>query len=204
MFTEHVQPRAEKRAATRQKVLDSAERLFRSKGFSGTTVRQIAADADVSVGTVMAVGDKDSLLVAIFDGWIAAVHRERADSRDSGASTVAPAEVTDEVLDVFRPFVEYLTRDQELSRDYLAVVISGAHPSLVFHDLASALKAEIAATLAHSGLGSVAADRDSRVIYFSYLGILMAASGGAMEPREIIGQLQEVIHLVTSRQGEQP
>ncbi|QRX90089.1 TetR family transcriptional regulator [Streptomyces noursei] len=68
-------------------MLSAAERLFRDQGFGATTVRQIATDAAVSTGTVMSVGDKDALLVAIFDSWIDAVHRARTDDQDE---TVAP------------------------------------------------------------------------------------------------------------------
>ncbi|MEU5300944.1 TetR family transcriptional regulator [Streptomyces noursei] len=45
MFSERVQSRAAQREATRQRVLSTAERLFRDQGFGATTVRQIAADA---------------------------------------------------------------------------------------------------------------------------------------------------------------
>ncbi len=82
MFNEHVQSRSDAKASTTQRVLATADRLFREDGFAATTVRRIAAEADVSVGTVMGVGDKDGLLIAIVDQWIAAVHAAR-----TGAST---------------------------------------------------------------------------------------------------------------------
>src|SRR4051794_31927704 len=67
MFTERVHSRAQAREANRGKDLRAAESLFVRQGFAPTTIRQIAEDAAVSVGTVMSVTDKNGLLVAIFD-----------------------------------------------------------------------------------------------------------------------------------------
>jgi AcrR family transcriptional regulator len=46
--------RAENKARTRQKVLDSAKRLFMAHGYEGATMRDIAADAGLSTGAVFA------------------------------------------------------------------------------------------------------------------------------------------------------
>src|ERR1700710_582460 len=46
--------RAENKARTRQKVLDSAKRLFMTHGYEGATMRDIAADAGLSTGAVFA------------------------------------------------------------------------------------------------------------------------------------------------------
>lgn len=64
MFSERivVPTRSELREATRLRVLDSARRLFEARGFNATTVRAIAADAGVSAGTVMTVGDRKSVV----------------------------------------------------------------------------------------------------------------------------------------------
>ncbi|MEV6661131.1 TetR family transcriptional regulator [Nocardia fluminea] len=43
----------------------AAERLCRAQGFKATTIRQIAAEANVSTGTVMTAGEKDALLVKL-------------------------------------------------------------------------------------------------------------------------------------------
>ena len=71
--------REQLRQATHQRVLQAAERLFQDRGFAATTVRDIAAAADVSVGTVISVGDKRSLLVQVFDSKISAEHEQRPD-----------------------------------------------------------------------------------------------------------------------------
>ena len=69
---------AEKRQATESRVLNEARRLFEQRGFTATTIRDIAHAAGVSVGTVMAAGDKPALLVQVFDDLIAAEHATRS------------------------------------------------------------------------------------------------------------------------------
>ena len=59
--------REEQASATRQRVLESAGRCFASKGFTGTTLGAIAADAGVSVETVQAHGPKKRLLLAALE-----------------------------------------------------------------------------------------------------------------------------------------
>jgi AcrR family transcriptional regulator len=46
--------RAESKARTRQKVLESARRLFMARGYEGATMRDIAADAGLSTGALFA------------------------------------------------------------------------------------------------------------------------------------------------------
>jgi AcrR family transcriptional regulator len=201
MFTEPVQSRPAKRETTRRKVLAAAERLFREQGFGATTVRQIASDAGVSTGTVMSVGDKDALLVAIFDRWIDAVHRERksADSAASGPLTAGVA--AQAVMALFEPFIRYFALDDELSREYAAIIVRGERESTIFKNLALSLIAEIDAVLARAGLSDVDADRGARIIYFSYLGLLMTVSNGAIGEHDAIGRLHEVIGFVIAHEG---
>lgn len=184
-------------------MLASAEQLFRQHGFGATTIRQIAADADVSIGTVMAVGDKDALLIAIVDGWITAVHRSRSGNHGDSHSRLAATAAVQEVMSVFEPFIEYLFRDRQLSRAYAAIIVRGTHESAIFQDLALALIAEIDAALSRSSLTPAAASRGARAIYFSYIGILIAAGSGAFAEQAVVDQLREVVSFVISPQGEQ-
>ncbi|MER6989089.1 TetR/AcrR family transcriptional regulator [Saccharopolyspora hirsuta] len=197
MFSEHVQSRAEKRAETRQKVLAAAERLFREQGFGATTIRKIAAEAGVSTGTVMSVGDKDALLVAIFDIWIEAVHRERAD----GGPPASAGSGVDGVMALIEPFIRYFMLDEELSREYAAIVVRGVHESEIFRELADSLIAELAGALGRAGLAEADADRGARVVYFAYLGILMNIAHGTVRESEAVDQLREVIGFAIARGG---
>ena len=58
--------RAAQAAQTRQRILDSAVRLFAEGGYSATTLPDIAAEAEVSVETIQAHGPKRALLLAAF------------------------------------------------------------------------------------------------------------------------------------------
>jgi AcrR family transcriptional regulator len=59
-------------AATRRAVLDAAAHLFRERGYSATTIEQVAARAGVSKPTVFtAVGNKQALMSAVRDVAIA-------------------------------------------------------------------------------------------------------------------------------------
>jgi AcrR family transcriptional regulator len=197
MFTEPVQNRSEKRESTRLGVLAAAERLFREQGFGATTVRQIAADAEVSTGTVMAVGDKAALLVAIFDGWIGAVHDGRSATRRAvrGSGSVLDA------MDVFEPFINYFARDRELSGEYAAIIARGSHESAIFQNLAESLVAEIEEVLLRTGLTRAEAEQGSRVIYFAYLGIIMTMNNGAVDMQTSIDRLRDVVGFVISHTG---
>jgi AcrR family transcriptional regulator len=59
--------RQEQALRTRAAVLDAAGRLFVAKGFGATTMKDIAAEADVSVESVYAQGGKSALLLACVD-----------------------------------------------------------------------------------------------------------------------------------------
>lgn len=192
MFSEHVQSRVEARDATRRKVLAAAERLFRAQGFAATTVRQIAADAGVSAGSVMAVGDKDALLVAVFDEWIGAVHRARG---EGGELPDSPGEA---VMALFEPFIVYFAQDPGLSREYSSIIVRGTHESAIFAELALALVAEIENVLAGTGLDRAEAARRARIVYFAYLGIVMTAGNQAAVGGSPLEQLREVISFALS------
>ncbi|WP_067270771.1 TetR/AcrR family transcriptional regulator [Streptomyces jeddahensis] len=195
MFIERVQSRAERRQLSREKVLAAAERLFREQGFDATTVRQIAAEAGLSAGSVMAVGDKHGLLVAIFDGWIDAVHRER----DRGRSEQPSADTVDDVIALIEPFVDYFALDLELSREYAATIVRGRHDSAIFQNLGLTLIGEIQQVLSRAGHDEDDAGRAARSIYFAYLGILMTVSNGALPDDVGREGFRDVVSLIVNR-----
>ncbi|MFE9328694.1 TetR/AcrR family transcriptional regulator [Nocardia sp. NPDC052278] len=200
MFNEHVQSRSEQQAATRQKVLSAADRLFRAQGFKATTIRQIAADANVSTGTVMGVGEKDALLVSLFDNWISAVHNSRRTELTPATSTAT----TEDVLMLFEPFVGHFAVDSELSREYLSILVRGNHESAIFRDLALALLAELETVLARSALPRSQVGLGARTIYLAYLGLLMTAASGAIAMPDAADQLRQTIEFViTHPKGNQ-
>lgn len=206
MFSERVQSRAERRANTHARVLAAAEQLFRATGFDATTIRDIAALAQVSTGTVMTVGDKDSLLVAVYDEWISSVHRERQSDVIDNAGPLATGATPQAILNLFTPFVEHFARDPALSRAYAAIIVSGRADSQIFKQLRQALISEIEATLVRGGLEHKRAERGAYVIYFGYLGLLMSAGAddGGSAAASDLEHFLNIIDFVTtsSNQGE--
>lgn len=185
MFSERVHStRAERKSATRERVIASAQRLFVEQGFGVTTIRQIAADAGVSVGTVMGVGDKNSLLLAAFDGWIGAVHRGRGE--------VSPGrDPVTRIGDVVQPFLDIFDADLDLAREYGAVLARGSASTEVFGALAAALQNDFATVFADAGLGPDA-EPAARAVYLAYLGLVMTSAVVESDAAAIRADLEAV------------
>lgn len=169
-------------------VLASAEALFRTRGFAGTAVRDIAEHAQVSVGTVMSVGDKAALLVHVYERRIAAIHEELAASSASGQ--VKKAALVETVVRLFDPFLDYFAADPDLSRAYASIAVgSGGESSAMFGTLAAELKDEVRAVLKAAG-----ADRPTKraqAIYFGYIGMLMCTAAGSVD----VGDMRQELEL---------
>jgi AcrR family transcriptional regulator len=73
----HLSVRKSQKAATRQRVLDAARELFETKGFDGTTVREIASLATVSVGSVFTTfSSKGDILSQVMADRLDALYAE--------------------------------------------------------------------------------------------------------------------------------
>jgi AcrR family transcriptional regulator len=127
MFIEHVQDESAMQPSTSfrragqqaraQRVLDAAAALFGERGFDATSVRDIAAAASVSVGTVLNVGDKTGLFLAVLEdhafavvgGGIAGLRGAPVDDRS----------LADEIAGVFDAAITWVATHREVTRDYL-------------------------------------------------------------------------------------
>jgi AcrR family transcriptional regulator len=66
-----VATQVERRAATRQRLLDAAAELFAERGVEGSSVDAIAERADRTSGAIYDhFGGKDGLLFALLEGWV--------------------------------------------------------------------------------------------------------------------------------------
>lgn len=119
------------RAETEQKVLCAAQELFDQHGYTHATIRDIACHANVSVGTVISVGDKEALLVQIFDQLIEAEHQHRAPTAAHGC--------VERCLELVRPFLTLFVERLDLARVYASILLSGRHSSEVFQALGERL-----------------------------------------------------------------
>lgn len=193
MFSEPVQSRGEQREATRRRVIAVADRLFREQGFTATSIRQIAAEAGVSTGTVIAVGDKSTLLASVFESSIAALQSEHAERPDAIPDARTTAE---RIASLFLPFLTLFARDQELSREYAAVLVRGAHDSAIFTQMADELMLTISAELERAGQTAGRAAAASRTIYLSYLGILFSWAGSDSDVPTALSDLAAAISTI--------
>jgi len=161
--------RAEQREDTHARVLSAASRQFYERGFTQTTIRDIAQAAGVSTGTVMLVGDKPALLVHAFDEQIARIHAER---HDAHLPTGIPAQgAAGQILGLLTPFLDLFTSRGDLARVYASILVEGRTDSTLFTDLAATLISEMAQVL-RAGLAESKAVSLARSIYLAYIGTL--------------------------------
>lgn len=93
--------REERARETRRRILDAAQGCFVARGYAGTTVRQVAAGAEVSVPTVeLLFGTKAALLKAAIDVAIAGDDEQVAVLDRGWAETARNASTVGEVLSV--------------------------------------------------------------------------------------------------------
>lgn len=172
MFSEQVQSsRATQKEATRNKVLDTAYVLFVSVGYADTNVRAIAQKANVSVGTVMNVGSKQSLLIQTIGHRITVMHDELRGQSDN-------------LLDVLAPFLKMFTGQEELSKAYGAALITQGDNGEILNELRTLLVDEIVLRLGNM-LPKDDAKEFATILYNIYLGLLLGWAAGAYDTDEL-------------------
>lgn len=185
------------RRETRENVLRAAAELFEEQGYAETTIRDISASAGVSVGSVMAVGEKRALLVATFDRSIAGLHRRRCPP--------ATGSRVERIMALFEPFLVLFTTRPALSREYASVLVAGGHASTVFTELAETLMQEIRALLGESNAdtstdtstdASTDASARARAVYLAYLGSLFAWAGGLGDSATLGDELRRSLTVI--------
>ncbi|WP_244670242.1 TetR/AcrR family transcriptional regulator [Rhodoplanes elegans] len=94
-----------------RRIKEAARELFVSKGFDDTTIRQIATQAEVGLGTVFIyAANKRDLLFLIANEGLDEVAGAAAAAVDPDAALI------DNLLAVFRPHYAFFQRQPELSR----------------------------------------------------------------------------------------
>ena len=186
------------RQATRRAVLQAAARLFEERGFLSTTVRDIAHEANVSVGTVMAAGEKEALLVEIFDDLIGE-RQQLADEQVLNASVRCGADV----VAVVEPFVMFFEEHRDLAQAYASILVSGRHSSIVFTDLARRLIAVFEHHMTACGYsGPMEARGRAEALHAAYIGSLFIWSATPERPAsEFLAQLRDVFVAICLNQG---
>lgn len=117
--------RQEGRELRLRAVRQAAGRLFQEQGYDSTTVRQIAAAAGVSTGTVMNCGDKAALLLQTVED---AIDTLMPQANPVGVN-LDPVEV---VWRCYAPYFDFYAAVPELARPYTVLLLSAGldHPAL--------------------------------------------------------------------------
>jgi AcrR family transcriptional regulator len=106
--------RERKKLIRLQRIVAAARDLFINKGFSNTTIQDIAAEADVGLGTLyLYAKSKEDLLVMVFKDDILLM------IETSYASIPADAPLLDQLMVFFDVHIRYHAHDQVLSRTVL-------------------------------------------------------------------------------------
>ncbi|MDK0524666.1 hypothetical protein [Streptomyces sp. ML-6] len=138
---------------------------------------------------MMMVGDKNALLVRVFDSMVAAEHARRA---DIDLQSTGPDVCVDRLGVLVQPFVLLFTDSPELARSYASILVSGAHSSSLFTDLAAQLIDDFAAAITMRGCSSQAdAPAKAKALYAAYVGTLFTWSAlGSADPSGLTDSLR--------------
>jgi len=101
---------------TKDRILDSAERLFAERGFAATSTRTITTEAGVNLAAVnYHFGSKGSLMLAIFERRLGPINTQRMEMLGE-LEEAAPGEAL-KVEDVLRAFLAPVFETFERSRE---------------------------------------------------------------------------------------
>ncbi|MEX0740255.1 MAG: TetR/AcrR family transcriptional regulator [Pseudohongiella sp.] len=106
--------RERKKLIRLQRIVAAARKLFIDKGFTTTTIQDIAVEADVGLGTLyLYAKSKEDLLVLVFKDDILKMI-------DESYAGIAPGEpLLDQLMAFFEGHISYHMKDQTLSRTVL-------------------------------------------------------------------------------------
>lgn len=106
--------RERKKLIRLQRIVAAARRLFLKKGFSTTTIQDIAAEADIGLGTLyLYASSKEDLLVMVFKDDILKM------IETSYTSIPPDASLLEQFMVFFEGHIDYHNQDQALSRTVL-------------------------------------------------------------------------------------
>ncbi|WP_372660096.1 TetR/AcrR family transcriptional regulator [Amycolatopsis kentuckyensis] len=138
--------RAERARQTRAHVVTTAGRLFAERGYAGTSMRQIAAAAGVSLETVTQTGRKADLLLAAFrDGFAGnpdAVNLDRLVGRGT----------LEELPEMVARLASGVRRSLPIWRAFTTAAMADPAVAAVRAELAVARRAEIKERLTEAGV----------------------------------------------------
>lgn len=109
--------------ATRERVLDAAERLFAAEGFDAVSIRRIAAEAGVTLGVVgFHGGSKHNLIRTVLGRRVEALNARRRAALATLRATQNPPDLRDLVEAYLAPYLEYASQGDPQWRAYARLI----------------------------------------------------------------------------------
>ena len=175
MDTSRKTHRQRQKEATRNLILNSAYKLFTERGYANTTMRLLAKEAGVGLGTIFKhFPDKPSLLVEAYQGDLGSILIE-------AFKTIPESGIKNQLLHVTRQIYRYYAGNPEFSRTLIreSLFLDGKHGRTLDAQLKSFLKSISGLISAAVKRGEMAQDTDvfeSTQAYASfYFSILVMA-----------------------------
>ena len=115
--------RERQKAERRRRIEAAARDVFREKGYDAATTREIAARAEVSIGTLFAyAADKRELLTMVYRDELHEL------TETTFASVPATASLLDQLIHVLAPRYEYWNADPQLARHAVRETFAAIYP----------------------------------------------------------------------------
>lgn len=181
----------ESQAARRQRVLQAALQLGAEGGYDAVQMRDVAATAEVALGTIYRYfPSKDALLGAAMVEWMEDLERRLARRGPQGDTTAA------RVSDVLRRAVATMERQPELAEAVITALISDdRRASSAFAEVTDLLLRVLARAFPDD-IGPDAEALISKVLGHVWFSCLIAWRNGAGDLRWVAAELDAACHVL--------
>ena len=144
-------------SATKQRILDTAERLFAQQGYAATSMRQIIADAGVNLAAIhYHFGSKEELADELVSRKAGPVNADRLIRLEAAVAAAggSPVAVEDILEALLRPMAAVANGNEQFVRLMGRLFSEGLMPHIIrkhFRDVMARFVTELRRTLPHLG-----------------------------------------------------
>jgi len=183
---------ADEKAATRQRILDAAKSMFRSKGFEQTTTRDIAREAGIAAGTMFNYfNTKEAVVVEL------ASHALDKAARDFCRNRRDDASLAEDLFAVIAAQLRALRPMQKFIRPLLDTALSPAGSPKI--DAATTLRADVSEQFVWILTDHGVADPPAvtlNILWALYVGVLTFwGSDKSPKQEDSLAQLDHSMHM---------
>lgn len=180
-----------KQSARRQRVLEAAMDLAREGGYDAVQMRDVAARADVALGTVYRYfTSKDQLLAAVWADW-----REALESRLHHGQPLVGATRAERVIDFLRRATRPLERNPKLASALIMSYASSDSSAATHQREVSSWMTRIVVEVL-DGLPASDAQQIREVLGHVWYSVLLGWVQGRLEAQQMYALLSNTCHLL--------